>query len=337
MLVVAHDGLGCGTVHRAGECESDRRREEAPDHPGENRPVQTTIPFMSALVLALLLLAPGATRAHEAGHHEPDAEERALLSIVAAERALAQDLSARATHAAATRILARDAIVLGTERPAAREAARAPQDRQGTITREPAQIGLTRTHDLAYSTGPYTRNRGHPSEGQGLFLTVWRRERNEWRIVLDTAVRTGASVDFVELGPAPRPSYAGKTSIEAARSQVQAREEALQRARSATAPGSGAPPLRTLLADNVRLYRDGAAPVVGAMKVIDAWREHDDAAYQRPQTLLIGNGADLAVSHGARKSKAAGDAYVHVWLRDQAGAWHLAFEVIPGTSTLADD
>ena len=253
--------------------------------------------------------------AHDGAHpHEPDAEEVALGALADAELAFAARALSVGRRAALLTHLEDDGVAIEDavqDRSALRRASRVSELR---FEAAPAQIGVARAHDLGYATGACAYGEGSARQ-HGVFLNVWRRPRPgvPWRIALATVTCTPAAVDFVPLGAAPRPAFAGGGSARVARRVLLAME---------TRP---APDLLT-----ARRYRAGVMPVL----VRDSEAQASVPGVV-PRALLIAGSADLAVSHGTFVAERVGKEvrtrpYVHVWLRDAPGAWRLAFDVQPG-------
>jgi hypothetical protein len=159
---------------------------------------------------------------------------------------------------------------------------------------------------------------------------VWRRDaQGKWKVVLDIGVRTPVPVDFAALGASPRPHHARRGNARA-----QARRLLEQEASAFGAGPSGLTPASyaRLLADDVRVHRDGRAPLASRAAVAR------DNAYRmrrvtwKPQGVRIAASCDMAVTYGAyretdRASIVHDGSYAHLWIRDAAGDWRLAYDI----------
>jgi ketosteroid isomerase-like protein len=276
----------------------------------------------------LMVVAPRA--------HEPDAREIALRSLVDAELAFARDASERGVRAAFLANFARDGVafepapvrlqVAWRERPA-------PSDPLALrLDWKPAQAGVARSHDFGYTTGPFTLwNASDPNHRRrGVFFSVWQRNRaGTWQVILDAGIKSPAPVDFAALGAAPRPAYSRGASAAAARRGLLALE-----ANAFGAGPSGLTPndYGKLLAADARLHRDGAAPMVSREAIARATAVRARRIAWTPIDARVASSGDMAVTYGRyretdRTANAHEGYYAHLWLRDGAGRWRLAYDV----------
>ena len=268
--------------------------------------------------------------------HEPDAEEIALGSLVDAEFAFARMAQEQGVRAAFLANFAADGIVFEPAPVRLHEAwsARpAPADPKALrLEWQPAQAGVARSRDMGYTTGPYTlTDTAHPDGiRRGVFFSVWQREANgPWRVVLDLGTVTPEAADFVPLGAAPRPHYAGPPEVKAQRRRLLQRE-ARTLATARAAPSATA--YAALLAPDARLYRDGMAPLAGRAAVAERLGGTSSRITWSPIDVRVSNAGDMAASYGKFREIGPGAQlragyYVHLWLRDAAGRWRLAYDI----------
>ena len=267
------------------------------------------------LALALCSVLAPRTLAHDATHHEPDPEEIALGSLADAELAFAQAAHEQGWYAALAAFMAADAVAIEGAAVLRRDLPREPPDTQSRYDVHPAQVTVSHAYDLACATGTYTVTKaGVQVARHGIYVSAWRRDGNRWRIVLTARVPTPALVDFVALGPAPRPGYAGKSAWAAQRTRL-LQLESTPAAKPADMPGSA----------DVRVYRADAMPQVGthpsSRTTVPSLQRGE-----RVRLLHLARSADLAVTAGP--APAWGSAwFVRVWLRDANGRWQIAYDV----------
>ncbi|HZQ60925.1 MAG TPA: hypothetical protein VFC24_06215 [Casimicrobiaceae bacterium] len=273
------------------------------------------------MALALGWLASAHASAHEAAHaHEPDAEEIALGSLADAELAFATTASRDGRRAAVFSHAARGAVLLDERIIGLRELANAPVESTRHQS-QPAQIGVARGHDLGYASGAYRDDHAAGAPVHGVFLRLWQRQGSgPWRIVVSAGIRTPGPVDFIALGAAPRPSYAGKADLREARHAIAELEARI--AGNARARASLAAPL----APDVRRYRPGVMPMTGRDALARMVAEAGRVALDAPALIEVARTADLALAYGTSRAPRRGW-YVHVWLRSREGAWRLAYDM----------
>ncbi len=290
--------------------------------------------FASACAALLLAACASAPIAY------PDATLEGLFD---AERAFARASTERGIRASFLEYFAADGVDFRPGPGPMRErmlARPAPADPLALLLDWSPQAGaVSRAGDLGFTTGPYSlRNQRDTSAPTryGYFFSVWKRENGVWRVALDAGVSTPAA-------PQPEaPAVAGAMARETWRLAPMASLSnrgkdallALEReARNLDPDPADRPSYFELLANSVRVLRDGSYALLGA----DAVRQALAATGRRMFWTPAGAGAsasdDLGFTYGryARFIGSAEEAsgyYVHVWQRDDAGVWRIAVEVL---------
>jgi len=289
--------------------------------------------FALARTLHVLFVALVATPWPLAHAHEPDAEEIALGSLVDAELAFANMGWQQGVRAAFLAHFAPDGVVFEPAPTRLREAWGARPELADPLALrlqwKPAQAGVARSHDLGYTTGPFSAwTAAHPERKRhGVFFTVWQRNAlGRWEVALDAGIGTPGIVDFAALGAAPRPQFRGRARKDAERARVLALETA--------AGADGLTPTRyaRLLADDVRLHRDGAPQLASRPRVAPEVAAQMARVVWTPLDARVSAAGDLAFSYGRyrqtdRTAAVRDGYYVHLWLRDASGRWRLAYDI----------
>ena len=285
-----------------------------------------------------LVVAAVAALALPGAHaHEPDAEEEALRSLVDAELAFARLGLEQGIRAAFLATFSKDGVAFEpapvrlidtwSARPAN------PDPKALKLEWEPAQAGVAASLDMGYTTGPFTltdTTRPGTPPRHGVFFSVWQRDAaGTWKVILDMGIATPQPADFALLGAAPRPHYKGKADVAAQRTALLAREA--RRLATAGAAATAGTYADTLTPD-ARLHRDGTVPVAGRAAAARQMRDRAARVVWTPIDVRVAPSADLAVSYGkyreiARSGKAQEGYYSHLWLRDAAGRWRVAYDI----------
>jgi ketosteroid isomerase-like protein len=268
--------------------------------------------------------------------HEADPEENAVQSLIDAELAFARMGLEQGIRAAFLANFAPDGVAF---EPApvpliATWSARppAPNPKALRLEWEPAQAGVAKSLDMGFTTGPFklTDTTRDAPPRHGVFFSVWQRDKaGVWKVVLDMGIRTPQPVDFVALGPPPRPRDRGRDDAAAQRKALMAREA---RTLSTAGAAANAGTYADMLAPEVRLQRDGAAPIAGRAAVAKAMRDRAARLVWKPQDVRVADSGDLAVSYGryreiARSGSSTEGYYTHLWLRDAAGRWRIGYDI----------
>ena len=274
--------------------------------------------------------------ASAAGQHQSAMDGVARKSLVDAETAFARMALEQGIRAAFIANFAADGIVFEPAPAILREtwpARPAPTDpRAVRLEWEPAQAAVARSGDFGYSTGPYTlTDAAHPGLlRHGVFFSVWRRDAGgPWRVALDIGIATPVAPDFAGLGAAPRPGFRGRADAAAERTRLLAQES-----HTFVTDPSGPPAVRygSLLAPGVRMHRQGRLPVAPRASVTRDVAARLLRITWRPADARVSSSGDMAVSWGRYRETDRASAvheghYAHLWLRDAAGRWRLAYDI----------
>jgi ketosteroid isomerase-like protein len=121
----------------------------------------------------------------------------------------------------------------------------------------------------------------------------------------------------------------GTADAAALRKSLLAREtRPLSTAGAASAAGTYA----DVLAPDARLHRDGVAPLAGRAAIARNVGSRAARIVWSPQEVRVARSGDMAMSYGkyretARSGRTQEGYYAHLWLRDLAGSWRLAYDI----------
>jgi ketosteroid isomerase-like protein len=189
--------------------------------------------------------------------------------------------------------------------------------------------------DLGWNTGPllYPGRSGQPDR-HGLFFSVWKRQPDgSFKVVLDIGSDTPSAV--VPLDEPPHSSWQGARASRARAVDPAASARELLAVESsflATAAGEGlGRAYAHRLADEARVHRPGAMPVVGRV-ALGEWANALPGRY-RGEALFadVSRSGDLGYSWGSYERIAdAPDAgyFARVWKKDDAGDWRIVMDTV---------
>ena len=197
-----------------------------------------------------------------------------------------------------------------------------------TLDWKPLQVGVSRSGNFGYSTGPYTLvDRSRPGVVRhGVFFSVWRKDSmGRWKVLLDAGVSTPGVTNFADMGAPPRPHFHGHADIAAERRKLVAIEHATARGLAPNAYGK-------LLADDARLHRNGSPPIGSRGAVTAEVARRAARIVWQPDDAFVASSADMAVTYGhyreADRNGAASEGYyAHLWVRAADGRWRLAYDI----------
>lgn len=271
------------------------------------------------------------------------APDGALEQLFAAERSFARASTERGIRASFLEYFASDGVDFAPGPGSMRErllARPAPADPLALLLDWSPQAGaVARSDDLGYTTGPYSlRNQRDASAPThyGYFFSIWKREKGAWRVAVDAGVSTPAAPEPEGRGAGasePSSAHAPRMALAIGRERGKDALLALEREpRSLDPEPTDRASYFDLLASSVRVLREGSYAVLGA----DAARKALAAPLRRVQWTPAGTGIaasdDLGYTYG-RYERWNGGAdessgyYVHVWQRDETGAWRITVDV----------
>lgn len=282
--------------------------------------------FLAALCLAFAACAGGA---------DPTS------SLVDTELDFAYVADHLGMNAAFQKFLDKDSILF---RPHPIDGLKATADRDDDplpMSWHPTRAGVSGAGDLGYTTGPYELRLDDSGEPPlyGYFVTVWKRQGDGgWKILIDLGTENPPnescheSPDFTRRATSAAAEDAGTTGP----GELLGLDASL----SVLAATDGLPAaFDGYLADDARVYRDGACPAEGRSAAQALLQAQAATVRWVPIDAIVANSGDLGYSYGSyeRLDDSSGRPergyYVRVWRRE-AGDWMLALDV---TSPVIED
>lgn len=283
----------------------------------------------SSLILVLALAAWPATA------ESPAASAR---DLVASERAFAEAAAASGMRAAFLEFLSPSGIVFRPGPVLGRAWFEASRASAALLAWQPWHAELSASGDLGWTTGPWTIRRDSSSTGvddSGEYVSVWRREADRWRVVIDGGIsharHTPASeATLTELPARPR-GGAGPL----------ARRESMWRADAEfaklAAAGTTAQAVQQLGADRLILLRSGMPRVAGLLAAHDSLAARAETPAMMSNAQFISEAGDLGYTYGSfvTATPAGPDSswYLNIWRQGETRRWELALHlVMPGAA-----
>jgi ketosteroid isomerase-like protein len=258
----------------------------------------------------------------------------AEAEVAGAERAFAEAAAREGVRDAFVRFASDSAVAFGPEPEKAREAWRRRPPLSIRLSWYPVYVRAAASGDLGFTTGPYeSRDSTGALTGTGTYFTVWRREPDGWRFVVDQGIRNPPPAT----PPAPWTRAAMHPAAPAVAADANAATSLLaaDSAFAAEAHASGfAAALQRFGDREVRLMRNGAPPHVGIATAVAAAAADSARRYSAvPMRGFASAAGDLGWTWGEYRLVHPGAGrretghYVHVWIRDGRGPWRLLVDV----------
>lgn len=275
------------------------------------------------LVLLMLFLPVGTLMANDALH--PAAQ------IAAAEIAFARQSVDHGLNSAFAANFADDAVDFA---PLPRENARQYYVDQPNppvvLDWYPAYTLAAASGDFGLSTGPFTLTdpSGKRPSAHGHYISIWRKQADgQWKVVIDGGTTHPALQPAIPaLDPAQVPvnqlsapeKWQGGGIEELVAADIDFSERSVQ--------AGIVQAFREKAAGNVRLYRDGAAPLQGRDKALAFLEQFDGDWRWEPKGSGIASSGDLGFTYGVSTRTVADGveqgAYLRVWQRT-ANGWQV--------------
>jgi ketosteroid isomerase-like protein len=271
-----------------------------------------------------------------AGAHADDVDlEKAVGSLIAAEKAYAKLAGEKGFREASISVFADDAVIFA---PSAvngkkfwREAKKDP-----VISWRPVFASISRSGELGYTTGPWESRKSRDvekPEAFGHFVTIWQKNKDGvWKVALDvglnhpqpqeveTEIRT-----YVPISAIP---HSESASVDLEKAQHSFAESLKDDEGDAIADNAS---------DEIRIYRDGQLPVVGKRAAEKLLSEQDAKTTRTPRGAGTSNPTDLAYEYGEftseRDDATQHGIYLCIWRLESDGAWKIALDLQKSTPT----
>jgi ketosteroid isomerase-like protein len=268
---------------------------------------------------AILLLAVPAVHAAPAD----------LANMVQAEYDFSDMAKREGYKASFLKYLAPDAIMFFNGPVPARKRVSERPDLPGLLQWYPTYAVVSSSGEVGLSTGPWVyRNEGKPA-AYGHFFSIWRKQPDgSWRNALDVGI------DHEEMQPAPAKLQVSASSgrAEAARAKHSDTTAAVRAAEAQfaqlAAGSSYAAAVENMAHPELRVYRDGHVPVVGAAPAVAYLK--DLGPVGAPKLDVASGSGDFGYAYGMiarRQGTGSSHAFVHVW-KEEGGKWRLLGDLL---------
>jgi ketosteroid isomerase-like protein len=262
-------------------------------------------------------------------------------SLVEAERAFAAASVAKGTRDAFLENLADDSVLFHPGPVDGKKWWREQPVRPGVLTWQPIFASVSRAGDLGYTTGPWEfreKSLDDKPVASGYFVSIWKRQAGGvWKVVLDLGTRnpqpqTPAPVLQVPRDYPVNTKSKPKVDVEAARSTLIKTEDDFSKL---LAGKNTVDSFLSYLADDVRLYRTNAFPVIGKeASGVALAAKPGQLTWQNVKTDVSTSG-DLGYTYGAYEFKASGDSkttesgnYMRIWKKQANGKWRVVLDLL---------
>lgn len=289
---------------------------------------------MKRLIAALILLA---LLAPFAAGQKADREAE-LRSLVEAERTFARASVEKGTRAAFIENLADDSILFRPGPVPGKKWMEEHPGGKGVLTWQPVFADVSNAGDMGYTTGPWEfreKSLEDKPVAYGEFITIWKKQPDgKWKAFLDIGnqhaepTQPSAATPMVEYGRSPQ--VKARADKEAGRAELLKTESELQKALTGK---SGADPFMPYWADDLRLYRINAYPVLGKAAARTALAASAGTLTWQTVGGEVSSSGDLGYTYGSYELKggpqdkpAEGGNFLRIWKKQKDGTWKMVLD-----------
>ena len=277
----------------------------------------------SKFFLAIALLAV-------AGAHAEDVElEKAVGSLIAAEKAYGKLAGEKGFREASISVFADDAVIFAPNAVNGKKFWREAKN-DPLISWRPVFASISQSGELGYTTGPWESSKSRDvqkPDAFGDFVTIWRKNKDgAWKIALDVGLdhpqpqETEAQIRTSVPNSAMPHSESANTDLEKA-----------QRSFAESLKDDGADAVIDNASDDIRVYRSGQLAAVGKKDAEKMLAKEDAKTTRAPSGTGIANPVDLAYEYGEYASERdkirEHGIYLCIWRLESDGAWKIALDL----------
>lgn len=193
----------------------------------------------------------------------------------------------------------------------------------GLLTWDPSFAAVSESGDMAYTTGPWEYREQRSTDAKpvafGYFVTIWRNTTSGWKVEFDHGTSNPAPTSPVAPFRVKNdPTRMGGDSLMPRADVVRAEVEKTDAEFAKSVAEKGAPKAyEAALANDARLHREGAYPVLGKKKIVVAAAADPAGLVFTPQGSGISEVGDLGYVFGTvARADAEPGAFFRIWRYD---------------------
>lgn len=308
---------------------------------------RNAVTMLCLVAAALILIPPG-------GRSSAQTErEKALGSLVEAERAFAKTSEEKGIREAFLAWLAPDATVFRPGPVPGRSVyEKMDPANPALLTWEPQVAEVAASGEMGYTSGPYVirpRRDAEPT-GCGHYVSIWKRQPDgAWRVFLDAGISYGRPATLAPITEVAAPRAEGPfeaLSLEAHRDEGRAVANRSGEFDAKAHLRGYRRALAEFAMNDIRIYRPGRMPAVGKAlikniipdgaagtvplhgPVIEGQRFAGETNFQ----VEVAWSGDLAATYGTAdrpdgRSAAGMVAFLKIWRKDAASVWKICLDL----------
>src|ERR1041385_3136232 len=291
--------------------------------------------MVRTLGITALILAASFSFAAIPQKHKESKRTTTRRELVEMEHAFAKAAGEVGSRVAFIEFLADDGIVFQTGPVNGKKFWTQRERRKGLLSWEPEYADVARAGDLGWTTGPWEFRPNGPEDKPvafGEYFTVWKKQSDgSWKAVLDRGVSTEKYyAPKVLQFPQNDEDSDLKTKSDVAARRQKLRELEADLSAASIKKGS-VTAFDAYLAEDVRMLRPDAAPIIGKPRVLEILSARMGKLSWEPTMVEVSASGDLGYTYGKFEFKSRGvlvehGIYVRVWKKTYR-SWQILMDV----------
>jgi len=255
--------------------------------------------------------------------------EKAVGSLIAAEKAYAKLAGEKGFREASISVLADDAVIFAPSAVNGKKFWREAKD-DPAITWRPTFASISRSGELGYTTGTWESSKARDIQKPGAFghfVTFWQKNKdNVWKVALDV----GLNHPQAEAAETEIETYV-PNSPNPHRESASTDLEKTQHSFADSLKEDEADAITDNASEDIRLYRSGQLPAIGKRAAEKMLAEEDAKTTRTPRGAGTSDPLDLAYEYGEFTSEqnhaTQHGIYLCIWRLESDGTWKIALDL----------
>ena len=255
--------------------------------------------------------------------------EKAVGSLIAAEKAYAKLAGEKGFREASISVLADDAVIFAPSAVNGKKFWREAKD-DPAITWRPTFASISRSGELGYTTGTWESSKARDIRKPGAFghfVTFWQKNKdNVWKVALDV----GLNHPQAEAAETEIETYV-PNSPNPHRESASTDLEKTQHSFADSLKEDEADAITDNASEDIRLYRSGQLPAIGKRAAEKMLAEEDAKTTRTPRGAGTSDPLDLAYEYGEFTSEqnhaTQHGIYLCIWRLESDGTWKIALDL----------
>lgn len=269
----------------------------------------------------------------EAGAGAQAQVPESIMPVVNAERAFAKASATISTRQAFIDFMDDEGILFKPNAVPGKKFWQDAPEGNDKLTWEPRYADISAAGDLGYTTGPFELrvNRGDEKPaGGGHYLSVWKKQNDKWKVVLDIGIGHPIA-DF--------PALTGPTVLsKAVGNNVTSTDELMQTEQSfcTLQNTKGLSAYSQWMGKDIKIFRPMSAPM-DTKDAIDAFLSATDKQFSfTPSRAFIASSGDLGYIYGTGavaikqgdNTRTLNTNYVRIWKKEDGKSWRIVADLV---------